>query len=115
MVRSLSRQWPPALCHAVVACDHARRADVIGSRLRQPALDPGVRADFEIILEAAKVLNAALGCAIAVAEFERALGRPMSSSVKCLAEIAVNMSPEPESRLIEFTPAPAYTSLPWKP
>jgi hypothetical protein len=64
-----------ALSRAVVAYDHARHAplgDVITLDFVNLALDPGSRAGIELTLETARELNAALGRAIAAAEFEEA-------------------------------------------
>jgi hypothetical protein len=64
-----------ALSHAVVAYDHARHAphgDVITLDFINTELEPGARAGIELTLETAKDLLAALGRAIADAEFEEA-------------------------------------------
>jgi hypothetical protein len=63
------------LSHAVVAYDHARHAnlgDVITLDFINASLEPGARAGIELTLETAKELRAALGRAIAAAEFEEA-------------------------------------------
>ncbi|MFN3743339.1 MAG: DUF6295 family protein [Hyphomicrobiaceae bacterium] len=67
-------EWFP-LTHAVVAYDHARHAvlaDVITLDFINTAMPPGARAAVELTLDAAKVLHAALGKAIAEAEIEEA-------------------------------------------
>ena len=67
-------EWFP-LSQAVVAYDHARHAplgDVITLDFINTSLDPGARAGIELSLETAKELSAALGRAIAAAEFEEA-------------------------------------------
>jgi hypothetical protein len=67
-------QWF-ALTHAVVAYDHARHAphaDVMTLDFVNENLDAGARAGIEITLETAKAFHAALGRAIAAAEFEEA-------------------------------------------
>jgi hypothetical protein len=67
-------EWFP-LSQAVVAYDHARHAalgDVITLDFINAALDPGARAGVELTLETAKELQAALGRAIAAAEYEEA-------------------------------------------
>ena len=64
-----------ALTQSVVAYDHARHAhlgDVITLDFINTNLDPGARAGIELTLETAKELRAALGRAIAAAEFEEA-------------------------------------------
>ncbi len=64
-----------ALTQAVVAYDHARHAplgDVITLDFINAALDPGARAGIELTLQTARELHAALGRAIAAAEFEEA-------------------------------------------
>ncbi len=64
-----------SLTQAVVAYDHARHAplaDVITLDFINASLDVGARAGVELTLEAAKALHAALGRAIAEAEFEEA-------------------------------------------
>jgi hypothetical protein len=66
--------WFP-LSQAVVAYDHARHAplgDVITLDFLNTRLDAGARAGVELTLESAKALAAALGRAIAAAEFEEA-------------------------------------------
>jgi len=66
--------WFP-LTQAVVAYDHARHAplgDVITLDFINTGLDVGARAGVELTLDAAKDLLAALGRAIAAAEFEEA-------------------------------------------
>ena len=67
-------QWFP-LSHSVVAYDHARHAplgDVITLDFINTGLSPEARAGIELTLESAKELRAALGRAIAAAEFEEA-------------------------------------------
>jgi len=67
-------EWFP-LTRAVVAYDHARHAplaDVITLDFINSGLEPGARAGVELTLETAKELCAALGRAIAAAEFEEA-------------------------------------------
>jgi hypothetical protein len=67
-------EWFP-LAQAVVAYDHARHAslgDVITLDFFNTSLDAGARAGVELTLETAKELRAALGRAIAAAEFEEA-------------------------------------------
>ncbi len=67
-------QWFP-LTQAVIAYDHARHAplgDVITLDFINTDLDPGARAGIELTLQTAKELRAALGRAIAAAEFEEA-------------------------------------------
>jgi hypothetical protein len=67
-----SDEWFP-LSHAVVAYDHARHAplgDVITLDFINTALEPGARTGIELTLETGKELYAALGRAIAAAEFE---------------------------------------------
>jgi hypothetical protein len=64
-----------ALTQAVVAYDHARHAplaDVITLDFLNAGLEPGARAGIELTLDSAKELLAALGRAIAAAEFEEA-------------------------------------------
>ncbi len=64
-----------ALTQSVVAYDHARHAplgDVITLDFINTTMEPGARAAVELTLEAAKELQAALGRAIAAAEFEEA-------------------------------------------
>jgi hypothetical protein len=66
--------WFP-VTQAVVAYDHARHAplaDVITLDFINTGLEPGARAGIELPLETAKELYAALGRAIAAAEFEEA-------------------------------------------
>ncbi|MCB1433785.1 MAG: hypothetical protein KDK75_15245 [Alphaproteobacteria bacterium] len=63
------------LNRAVVAYDHARHAaeaDVITLDFVNTTLDPGARAGVELTLESAKEFLAALGRAIAAAEYEEA-------------------------------------------
>jgi hypothetical protein len=67
-------EWFP-LSHAVVAYDHARHAalsDVITLDFINTGLEPGARAGIELTLESARELRAALGRAIAAADFEEA-------------------------------------------
>ena len=67
-------QWFP-LSHSVVAYDHARHAplgDVITLDFMNTGLGPEARAGIKLTLESAKELRAALGRAIAAAEFEEA-------------------------------------------
>lgn len=67
-------EWFP-LSQAVVTYDHARHAslgDVITLDFINSGLDPGARAGVELTLETAKELHAALGRAIAAAEYEEA-------------------------------------------
>jgi hypothetical protein len=67
-------EWFP-LSQAVVAYDHARHAplgDVITLDFINTGLGPGARVGIELTLETAKELRAALGRAIAAAEFEEA-------------------------------------------
>ncbi|MFI5002357.1 MAG: DUF6295 family protein [Reyranellales bacterium] len=67
-------EWFP-LTQAVVAYDHARHAplgDVITLDFINSGLDPGARAGIELTLETAQELSAALGRAIAAAEYEEA-------------------------------------------
>ena len=67
-------EWFP-LSQTVVAYDHARHAplgDVITLDFINADLDPGALAGIELTLETAKELRAALGRAIAAAEFEEA-------------------------------------------
>lgn len=67
-----------ALTQAVVAYDHARHAalaDVITLDFVNAGLDAGARAGIELTLDTAKALHAALGRAIAAAEFEEAEAR----------------------------------------
>ena len=64
-----------ALTQAVVAYDHARHAplgDVITLDFLNTGLDAGARAGVELTLESARALAAALGRAIAAAEYEEA-------------------------------------------
>jgi hypothetical protein len=64
-----------ALSQVVVAYDHARHApldDVITLDFVNLSLGAGARAGIELTLETAKELRAALGRAIAAAEFEEA-------------------------------------------
>lgn len=64
-----------SLTQAVVAYDHARHAplaDVVTLDFISTHLDAGARAGVELTLETAKALHAALGRAIAEAEFEEA-------------------------------------------
>lgn len=64
-----------SLTQAVVAYDHARHAplaDVVTLDFISAHLDAGARAGVELTLETAKALHAALGRAIAEAEFEEA-------------------------------------------
>lgn len=61
------------LTQAVVAYDHARHAplgDVVTLDFINVGLEPDARAGVELTLETAKELHAALGRAIAAAEFE---------------------------------------------
>ncbi len=76
--------WFP-LTRAVVAYDHARHAplgDVITLDFINTGLEPGARAGIELTLETAKELHAALGRAIAAAEFEEAEVRGRDSGPK---------------------------------
>src|SRR5688572_20548485 len=76
-------EWFP-LSQAVVAYDHARHAplgDVITLDFINSGLEPGARAGIELTLETAKELRAALGRAIAAAEFEEAEVRGKGSTL----------------------------------
>src|SRR5215207_940494 len=69
-----ANEWFP-LTDAVVAYDHARHApaaDVITLDFINTGLEPGARAGIELTLNSAKELCAALGRAIASADFEDA-------------------------------------------
>ena len=78
-----NQEWFP-LTHAVVAYDHARHAmqyDVITLDFVNHGMGPGTRAAVELTLETAKELYAALGRAIAEAEFEEAEVRGKSAVI----------------------------------
>jgi hypothetical protein len=82
--------WFP-LSQAVVAYDHARHAplgDVITLDFINAGLHPGARAGVELTLETAKELHAALGRAIAAAEYEEAEVRGKGAERSAVLSVA---------------------------